>query len=250
MGIKMVDNRANYLDLMEDCLLNLIYEDVAQSHWNKGVFDLATRQEGADWPSVAHSMIGKKRMHNLRTLAEDVVMRGVPGDFIETGIWRGGACVMMRSVLKAHGDTTRTVWCADSFEGLPKPDEKYEWDKNDGLHIFDELRISLEQVQSNFSKYSLLDGQVKFLKGWFKDTLHIAPIEKLAILRLDGDMYQSTIEALDALYNKLSVTGYVIVDDYSLEGCQKAIHDFRDTHGITDPLIPIDPHSVYWQKSK
>jgi hypothetical protein len=246
----MADTKAYYLDLLEDCLLNLIYEDPPQGPWKRqDHFSRQQRELGHDWPSQAHSMIGKVRMRYLRLLTEDVVDRNVPGDLIETGIWRGGACIMMRAVLKAYGDTTRTVWCADSFEGLPKPDEKYEWDKNDKYHSYDELRISLEEVQSNFSKYGLLDDQVKFLKGWFKDTLHLAPIEKLAILRLDGDMYQSTIEALDALYHKVSSSGYIIVDDYNLKNCRQAIHDFRETHGITAPMIKIDKAAIFWQKS-
>lgn len=246
----MADTKALYLDLMEDCLLNLIYEDPPQGQWaKKKEFSREVRELGHDWPSQAHSMIGKVRMHYLRLLTEDVIDRKIPGDFIETGIWRGGACIMMRAVLKAWGDTTRTVWCADSFEGLPKPDGTYPWDWKDNLYSFDELRISLEEVKANFSKYHLLDEQVKFLKGWFKDTLPTAPVEKLAILRLDGDMYQSTIEALESLYHKLSPGGFVIVDDYNLVNCRQAVEDFRKANSIHDPIIRIDRSGVFWMKS-
>ena len=121
----------------------------------------------------------------------------------------------MRALLKAYAVKDRLVWVADSFKGLPVPNpEKYPADTGDRLHEFKELAVPLDQVKSNFAKYGLLDNQVRFLKGWFRDTLPNAPVEQLAIIRLDGDMYESTMEALVHLYPKLSRGGYSIVDDY------------------------------------
>ncbi len=208
------------------------------------------RENGTDWPECADTMIGLKRLNNVQMCVTDVIRRGVPGDLIETGVWRGGSTIFMRAILKALGDQNRTVWVADSFEGLPKPDTgTYGADARDNHHLFDELRISLEQVKANFAKYGLLDQQVQFLKGWFKDTLHKAPIENLAVLRLDGDMYESTMDAFKALYHKLSPGGYCIVDDYgAVEGCKLATHDFRKQHGIDEPIQQIDWTGVFWQK--
>jgi len=80
----------------------------------------------------------------------------------------------------------------------------------------------------NFRKYDLLDRQVRFLKGWFSETLPGCPIERLAVLRLDGDMYESTMDALKHFYPKLSAGGYLIVDDYgAAPACKTAIHEFR-----------------------
>lgn len=111
----------------------------------------------------------------------------------------------MRATLAAYGDQTRTVWLADSFEGVPPPDAaKYKADKGDRLHRYAALAVPEEEVRANFQRYDLLDGQVRFIPGWFKDTLHKAPIEQIAVLRLDGDLYESTIQALDALYPRLS----------------------------------------------
>jgi hypothetical protein len=244
------DIRSVYLDLMERALLGLIYEDDPQDPWTGNKFQPELRQEGRDWPSMAHSMIGSLRMHNLRTLTQDVVARGIPGDFIETGVWRGGACIMMRAVLKSFGDTTRRVWVCDSFEGLPPPDPKNFPSDKDDVHVtYEALAVSLEQVRANFAKYGLLDNQVQFLKGWFKDTLPNAPVEKLAILRLDGDMYESTIQALDALYRKLSPGGYVIIDDLgAVAACKQAVIDFRVKHGISTPVTAIDWTGAYWRK--
>lgn len=213
-------------------------------------FDAERREVGKDWPADAESMIGMKRMRNIRQCVESVLADDIAGDLIETGAWRGGATIYMRAILKAYGVTDRTVWVADSFEGLPAHDGRFDADLGDQHHTKSDLAISLEQVQANFRRYDLLDEQVKFLKGWFSDTLPTAPIDKLAVLRLDGDMYASTMDALDALYDKVSPGGYVIVDDYgAVPACAKAIHDFMDAHGIKDELVEIDWASVYWRKS-
>lgn len=242
-----------YLDLMERCLLNTIYEDAYTNWRERGVaqhYDPAMRKLGRDWPSVAHTMIGQARLRNLRNLMEQAIADGIPGDFIETGVWRGGACVLMRAVLKAHGINDRRVFVADSFEGLPPPDPtQYPADAGDIHFQLNELAVSIEQVRSNFSKYDLLDEQVVFLKGWFKDTLPIAPITRLALLRLDGDMYESTMDGLRNLYDKVSPGGFIIVDDYGcVAGCKTAIADFRRERGITEPIIDIDGWGVYWRK--
>jgi hypothetical protein len=239
-----------YLDLMEKCLLNTIYEDSPIDPWTGYKYDPQLRDVGRDWPGQAHTMIGQKRLHQLREACEIVIREGIAGDFIETGVWRGGACIMMRAVLKAYQITDRTVWCADSFEGLPKPDaEHYPADTNDQHHTFTQLAVSLDQVKSNFMKYGLFDGQVNFLKGWFKDTLPSAPIGTLAVLRLDGDMYESTMQALDSLYDKVSLRGFVIVDDYgAVPGCQAAVKDFRVKRNISETVVSIDWGGIYWRK--
>lgn len=208
------------------------------------------RINGRDWPTYAESMIGLKRLQNIQDCAIDVIEKSVPGDFIETGVWRGGATVFMKAILNTYGIADRTVWVADSFEGLPKPEKKYTADKGDKHHNKVALAISQEQVENNFKKYDLLDNRVKFLKGWFKDTLPSAPIEKLALLRLDGDMYQSTMDALINLYHKLSIGGYIIIDDWgAVPGCKQAVEEFRSANNITDPINVIDWAGVYWQKS-
>ena len=239
-----------YLCLMQDCLTNSIYEDPPLPVLGLPGFEVYRRDLGLDWPSIAHTMIGRRRMTNLRLLVENIILHGIPGDLIETGVWRGGACIYMRAILKAYDIKNRKVWVADSFEGLPKPDaELYPADKGDEFHTYRELSIPQEEVQRNFSRYGLLDEQVVFLKGWFKDTLPTAPIQSLAILRLDGDMYESTMDALNALYDKLSVGGFVIVDDYHVvEGCRKAVTEFRSLRNIADPIEEIDETGVYWQK--
>jgi O-methyltransferase len=214
--------------------------------------ELATRRLLGDyWPVRAHTMIGEKRLDNLQFCVETAIKDGIPGDLIETGVWRGGACIFMRAILKAYGDTTRTVWVADSFAGLPPPNETiYRADAGDIHHTYGSfLAVSRAEVEENFRRYNLLDGQVRFLEGWFKDTLPRAPIHRLAVLRLDGDMYASTIQALEALYDKLSNSGFVIVDDYHLEPCKQAITDFRLAKHIDDAITDIDGKGIFWRKT-
>ena len=192
-------------------------------------FDPEKRIEGADWPPLADTMIGLRRLNNIQSCIEEILRRNVPGDLIETGVWRG-----------------------DSFQGLPPPDtDQYPSDAGDPHHRLSYfLGVSLEAVKRNFKRYGLLDDQVRFLEGWFKDTLPGAPIERLALLRLDGDMYESTMDALSSLYPKLSAGGYVIVDDYYLEGCKQAVHDYRQQHDIGDEIHRVGEYSAYWQRSR
>lgn len=209
------------------------------------------RIEGEVWSAYADTMIGLKRLDNLQHCIETVLSENVEGDLIETGVWRGGACIFMRAVLAVYGIKDRKVFVADSFEGLPKPDvEKYPADKGDRHHIHTYLAVSQEEVENNFRKYALLDKQVVFLKGWFKDTLPQAPIDKLSILRLDGDMYGSTMDSLEYLYPKLSKGGFCIIDDYALPGCKSAVDDYMTKHAINSELKKIDWTGRYWRKAK
>jgi O-methyltransferase len=266
-----------YLDLLKKCLTrylfgetwvpvvpqrgtakHLLFQPVRQWLAGKDMevvrhlpFDAQGRAEGRDWPARAESMAGLKRLDNLQYCIIDVLHRGVPGDLIETGAWRGGVTIFMRAVLEAFGDPDRQVWVADSFQGLPKPDPgRWPAEAGDEHWTREQLAVPLEEVQANFARYGLLDERVRFLPGWFKETLPAAPIEQLAVLRLDGDMYGSTMEALEALYPKLSPGGYVIVDDYgAIPQCKEAVTDFRTAHGIIDPMESVDWTGVYWQRS-
>jgi O-methyltransferase len=212
-------------------------------------FDPDARENGRDWPVEAETMIGLKRLQNIQDCVTDVIRNDVPGDLIETGVWRGGATIFMRAILAAYGDAERVVWVADSFAGLPKPSDRYDADQGDKQWSFTELAVSEDEVRANFARYGLLDDRVRFLKGLFQDTLADAPIGQLSVARLDGDMYESTIVALDALYPKLSIGGYLIVDDYgALEPCRRAVDDYRRDHDITEPLVEIDWTGMYWQR--
>jgi O-methyltransferase len=209
------------------------------------------REVGADWPPRAHTMIGLRRLDNLQSCVETVLRERIPGDLIETGVWRGGACILMRGILRAYGVDDRAVWVADSFRGLPAADtDRYPADRGDRLHRIGFLAVSRQTVAANFRAYDLFDDRVRFLEGWFADTLPQAPIDRLAVLRLDGDMYGSTMQVFTSLYDKVSPGGFVIVDDYSIPQCRQAVDDFRAARGIAEPTQSIDPMSAFWRKSR
>jgi hypothetical protein len=206
----------------------------------------------------AHAMVPLTRLDNVQHCVTEVIQKGVEGDLIETGVWRGGTSIFMRGILAAHDVRDRAVWVADSFEGLPKPDpERFPKEARAvaGKTIAEDYKnfaASLEEVQANFRAYGLLDDQVHFLKGWFKDTLPDAPIKKLAVARLDGDLYESTRDALVALYPKVSVGGFVIIDDYGEDmwtECRRAVDEYRAENGIDDKIVEVCSKCVYWQRT-
>ena len=239
-----------YLDLLKGVLTRVLFPDRSRTAGGEGDFDRDKRENGMDWPSQAETMIGLKRLDNLEFCVADVVRRGVPGDLIETGVWRGGATIFMRAVLEAYGDPDRVVWVADSFQGLPEADPSRQTDVEDALWQYSELAVSLEEVRGNFERYGLLDERVRFLPGWFDKTLPAAPIERLSVMRLDGDMYDSTMVALESLYPKLSTGGFTIIDDYgAIRGCKEAVDEFRTRQGIEDPMYTIDWTGTFWRKT-
>jgi O-methyltransferase len=214
-------------------------------------FDEQKRNLGMDWPTEAETMIGMQRLTSLQRCVETVLTEDIPGDLIECGVWRGGACILMRAVLAAYGDQERCVWVADSFAGVPKPDkENYSADVDMKLHLSrDVLGVSEAAVRANFERYGLLDDRVRFLPGWFKDTLRVPPVDRLALLRLDGDLYESTIQALQALYPRLSRGGFCIIDDYhAIAACRQAVTDYREKESVSEEITEIDGTGVLWRK--
>lgn len=246
-----------YLDLLKRCLTNTLYcpepdTDAAdQMRYVQGFV-----RHYVNGPAI--SMLPLARLDNLQDCVLDCIEAGVAGDLIETGVWRGGASIFMRAVLRVYGVKDRRVWVADSFEGLPEPDaERFPIEAK--FHKGPLMRVSykgfaadFETVKSNFAAYGMLDDQVQFLRGWFKDTLPHAPIERLAVMRLDGDYYESTMDSL-TLYDKLSIGGYCIIDDYGEDiwtNCRQAVDEFRAQRNIHDPLTKVDSKCFWWRKSK
>lgn len=252
MPINEDHNRTRYLELLKSILINSIYLEYDQPQLVVDPAEAAAQRRhlGRDWPTMALSMIGQVRLDNLQYCIEDILARNVPGDLMETGIWRGGGVILMRAVLQAYEVTDRVVWAADSFCGLPPPNvEKFPADEGDPHHTFDYLRVPLETVKANFRKFGLLDDQVRFIQGFFSESLPNAPVEKLALLRLDGDMYEATYVALENLYSKLSTGGIVILDDYGvLPRSAKAVDDYRFANDIQQPMVEIDWSGRFWIK--
>lgn len=216
--------------------------------------DLSRNEDGRlsvfDLPPWPLTMIGSRRLAHVESCVRSVLDEGIPGDFIETGVWRGGTTIFMRGILRAYGVTDRRVFVADSFEGVPPPNPtSYPADQGSPFHLWPGLAVDLPAVKENFARFGLLDDQVEFVKGWFRDTLPGLRGRTWAIVRLDGDLYESTMDALENLYGDLAVGGWLIVDDYEIDACRKAVADFRAAKGVTDEIISIDGYGVCWRKS-
>jgi O-methyltransferase len=195
-----------------------------------------------------YTMVSPERLWNVRDAAEAVVREGVPGDFVETGVWRGGLCIMAKAVFAATG-ANRRVYACDSFRGLPEITDGVDAPLK--LHENPLLSISVEQVRENFARFNLLDEDVVFVEGWFADTMPRLreQVGQVAILRLDGDYYTSTREVIDPLYDKVSPGGFIIVDDYGCyDQARDAIHDFWAERGISPELVQVDWSCYYWRK--
>lgn len=196
-------------------------------------------------------MTGFLRLDNVRQLLQDVSENQIIGDYIETGVWRGGSSIFARGVLRALNQGHRKSYVCDSFKGLPPGDR--DLDKRDkNWDNWRYLEVSSEVVAGNFNSAGLLDSQVVFAKGFFNDTMPVLSpkIEALAIMRLDGDMYESTVDVLYPLYEKLSIGGYVIMDDWNGFPSRTACLDFFKAHGISPEIVPIDTLSIYWKKTE
>ncbi len=244
-----VELREQYLDLLKLTLTGLAEAQPTAHRVRKDgsvrvvPADLAEREVGEDWPENGLTMVGMKRLENVQACIEDVLAQDVPGDLIETGVWRGGTSMFMRAILKAHGDHR-----AHRVRGglLRGPAGAGPGPVPGGLEVdaarrWTYLAVPLETVQEHFGRYGLLDDQVRFVKGWFRDTMPTLSDHQWSVIRLDGDMYESTITVLENLYPNLSPGGYLIVDDYgSLPHCQRAITDYRAANGIDDEIHIID----------
>jgi hypothetical protein len=265
-----VEIRAMYVDLLERALMHTLYRPIDTTPPPEHVVEdlrlivaaavaagesftidpVQVRLEGRDVPAYGQTMVGLKRLENVRHCVERILLDDVPGDLLEAGVWRGGVAIFMRGLLRAHGIDDRQVVVADSFEGLPAADaERYPADATIAEEDAGRLAVSVDEVRRNFANYDLLDDQVEFVKGWFRDTMPGLSDRRWALLRLDGDLYESTMDCLDNLYEQLSPGGFVIIDDYLLEPCAQAVHDYRDAHGIVEPIEDIDFVSAYWRRS-
>ena len=208
------------------------------------------RLEGLDWPKDAVTMIGLKRMDNLHKMLDYVRENNIPGDLIETGVWKGGATIFMKLYCDVYG-LDKKVFVCDSFAGLPPPSGKFHQDSGDDHYVHKELAIPLDEVKNNFSKFKCLDNNVIFIKGLFGYTLpKNEQIKEISLLRMDGDMYESTYDVFHSCYDKLVDKGVCIIDDYCLKGARECTHDYRNEKNITDKIETIDRCGIYWIKNE
>jgi O-methyltransferase len=251
--------RVAYLDVLKLCLCDLAgttTTSVARTQdgtvMSRELADekLRLRAAGMDWPRHGLTMVGLRRLDDLQTCVESVVRDGVPGDVIEAGSWRGGASMFMRAALDSLGESERTVWVADSFQGFPQaePPRGDGYDLSNDLAGCDFLAVPLVEVRANFARFGL-DRGVNFVQGFFQQTLPPLQDGSWSVVRIDGDTYDSVQVALRALYPGLSVGGHLVIDDYfSLDECREAVEDFRAECEISEPIEQIDWSSGRWRR--
>lgn len=264
--------RERHMWLMRQALTRSIFEDGALALWPAEKVDDATkatldrlglmavarpefdpykRDRGKDWPVAAETMIGPRRLKNLDELLQGAVTLGVPGAYAECGIWRGGTCIYAAEFFKTYGESRR-VWGFDSFRGLPEGGH-YPEDEGDPHHTQNDVfAVSREEVLANFNRYGIDTANVSLVEGWFRDSLPRWVTNnrgKIAVLRIDGDMYEGTMDPLRNLYPHVSIGGYVIVDDYGdVSACRKAVHDYLDGAGLEPHIHEVDHTCVWWVK--
>ncbi|HEX6654302.1 MAG TPA: TylF/MycF/NovP-related O-methyltransferase [Thermoleophilaceae bacterium] len=211
--------------------------------------ELQLRVMGADWPFSGLTMVGLERLDDLQACIESIVADGVEGDVIEAGTWRGGAAILARATLDSLGEDDRTVVLADSFQGLPEPDEgTFPEDVDLDLSRVEFLSAPAEEVVSHFARFGLEQG-IELVRGFFSETLPALRDRRWSAVRLDGDTYEATWIGLESLYPGLSRGGYLIIDDYGLiPECRAAVEDFRRERGITEQIEKADWNGVRWRR--
>lgn len=192
----------------------------------------------------------KETVYNSFGLAEDMILKNVEGDFVECGVFAGTQVAAMSHAIQKH-NSKKKVHCFDSFEGIPmagkhdieirgcigKPTEEGAL-KTTGVSA-----CSLEQVRAHLKEWGFPMEYFHFYKGWFQNTVPSCNIDKIALLRLDGDLYESTKVCLEHLGPRVQKGGVIIIDDWALDGCQKAVREWWKQHNIS-PVIHTVPNST------
>ena len=205
---------------------------------------------------LSHTMGGRKALENAFDVVARVEADRIPGALVECGVAEGGTAAMMAMTSKALGESERDVWLFDSYEGLPEPTIEDYHDRRAGSSCGRCRRGLLghgRTGQRPFLRQAWLPrDRIHLVKGWFQDTvpLHRDKVTPIAVLRLDGDWYESTRIPLDNFYDKVSPGGFVIIDDYATcFGSRRAVDEFRIEHGISTPLHEDGRGGVYFQKA-
>lgn len=199
------------------------------------------------------TMTSIERLYAMYKATEYIVRTGLPGDVVECGVWQGGSMMIAALTLLALGDTQRHLWLFDTFEGLPRPDAQKDVDMWGNSQFNEWLRhrrddesstmayASLDEVQHNMGSTGYPSDKIKYVKGMVQNTLPSHQPERIALLRLDTDWYESTVSELHHLYPRLSATGVLIVDDYGhLRGQRQAIDEYFAGTGEFPLLNRID----------
>ena len=191
----------------------------------------------------------RRFMESLEMMIADIVENDVRGDVMQTGVYIGVVDALIAAILKAHDKSHRTHWLCDSFTGMPPPSAKYPQDAKNKYFRNRRFDIGVGVPRRNFEELGLLDDEhQEWVVGYFNETMPSLRnrVESLSLLRLDADLYQPTWEVLVAMYDRISIGGYVVLDDMHLPYFTRAVTDFRMLFNITEPVYTVQNR----QKSK
>lgn len=185
------------------------------------------------------------RIENLFNRCAEMIESDIPGDFVEAGVWKGGASALMGTLCDVEGKGRKT-FSFDSFQGMSVPNPQFDLlEGEDTASMCFQPAAQLRDFDladfntTCFEVMNVSKDTMDIVPGWVDDTIVEASqrIEQVAILRLDIDFYEPTKLVLETLYGKIPRGGYVICDDYGAwKGARKAVDDFREQHGITATL--------------
>lgn len=239
--------RSRYLDLLKRALTNYLYlgEEQGFARWSStDHYDKAASAWRIGPESRPATLLNQGQLDLLERCVLDLEARGIAGDYIEAGIWRGGAVAFLRGLLDAHGIAERKIYGADSFDGIPK-NTKFAHDPVD--RWTDRWSASRPEVEGLLRRFGLLDERVVLVEGLFADTLPALAGHCFALVRLDSDSYDSVMTSLELLYPGLAPGGIVVIDDWHLPGCRFAVDAYRAAEGIDAP-IAVDAGNGWWIK--
>ena len=242
------------------------YIDMVVQRIKGNTTEVGKDPEMQKWCGSCYSMGSLAKLENVRALLSSTIAKNVPGDFAEAGTWRGGMGILARAVQWSAGEARhRRVYVSDSFgQGLPSNTTE----RDDNRWVRMSIGVSLNEVTENFNDFGLLDDGVHFVRGYFRYSLPLLRTHlqrggrQLAVLRGDGDMYESYLDTLYNLYDLLAIGGYFICDDCAaIVMARDAIKDFRQKHGIGENIqVASQPHlsrkeqpnaaAWFWQKQR
>ena len=208
---------------------------------------------------LPYTMVGLNGLAVTYNTCIEMNKKNIEGDFVELGVARGGCAALMgEAVFNESISVKRKLWLFDSYEGLPEPTEEDFKDNKTGNHARPLPKGScfgaLEEVQNlMFNVKYFPKEKIKFIKGWFDKTVPVERdnIEKIAVLRIDGDWYESVKTCLDGLYDKVSTGGVIISDDYqSCYGAEKAVNEFIEKRNLNVKVILDGRGGCYWYKTQ
>jgi O-methyltransferase len=199
------------------------------------------------------SMTSIERLYAMYKATEYVCRAGVPGSIVECGVWRGGSMMMAALTLQALGDISRELYLFDTYEGLPKPNETEdidlwghsaynEWTRHRRTDESSDWALaSLEEVRANLASTGYPSEKLFLVKGMVQKTLPTATLDRIALLRLDTDWYESTVCELENLCPLLTHNGVLIIDDYGhMRGQRKAVDEYFVRNGPFMLLNRVD----------